>query len=241
MVEGIAAQPEWVLLNAIHSYRATQRERTALSTLDLVHLAADSTESTYRLHPSRHRMFQPESSPIIQYGIDEADRIIFVNDEWLAFARANQGSALLPPSLFQQSLWSHITEATTRQLYHDILLKVRSEAVPIHVPLRCDSPNCRRLLRLDITPLPDNQVLFTSRLIRSETRPRVALLEPTFPRTPELLTMCSWCKKVVTDDEQWLEVEQAVAYLELFQRDLLPELTHGICPLCLDQMTALLA
>ena len=40
------------------------------------------------------------------------------------------------------------------------------------------------------------------------------------------------CKKVKIKDTNWQEVEEAVNYLKLFEKNKLPMLTHGICPNC---------
>jgi hypothetical protein len=56
------------------------------------------------------------------------------------------------------------------------------------------------------------------------------LLDPNFPRTEELLTMCAWCKKVKAVG--WVEVEEVVRQRQLFDRPRLPKITHGICPAC---------
>jgi hypothetical protein len=44
------------------------------------------------------------------------------------------------------------------------------------------------------------------------------------------LTVCGWCQRV-KDGAGWLELEAALAQLELAQGHE-PNLTHGICPSC---------
>jgi hypothetical protein len=50
-------------------------------------------------------------------------------------------------------------------------------------------------------------------------------------RAQELLTLCSWCKKVRLPEGNWVEVETAALRLEFFLGDA-PQLSHGICPPC---------
>ena len=71
---------------------------------------------------------------------------------------------------------------------------------------------------------------FRSALLREEARPRVDLLAPDFPRTEQWLTLCAWCKKV--NVAGWVEVEEAVRQLGLFEPARLPRITHGVCPAC---------
>lgn len=50
----------------------------------------------------------------------------------------------------------------------------------------------------------------------------------------ELLQMCSWCKRVALPD--WVEAEEAVSRLKVFETELLPRITHAICPACLENL-----
>ncbi len=47
-----------------------------------------------------------------------------------------------------------------------------------------------------------------------------------------LLVMCSWCKAVKVGDDTWVEVEDAVDRLKLFDFRYLPQISHGVCPSC---------
>jgi hypothetical protein len=47
--------------------------------------------------------------------------------------------------------------------------------------------------------------------------------------------MCAWCKRVDTDG-CWLELDQAIARQRLFEAQLLPEISHGICEDCMKRM-----
>jgi hypothetical protein len=51
--------------------------------------------------------------------------------------------------------------------------------------------------------------------------------------------MCGWCKRVAIGDA-WMEVEDAVSELRLFERKVLPDISHGICPDCLESTTSLI-
>jgi hypothetical protein len=46
-----------------------------------------------------------------------------------------------------------------------------------------------------------------------------------------LITACGWCKRLKLDDH-WREAEEAISASGLFNRAVLPQLTHGICPSC---------
>jgi hypothetical protein len=44
--------------------------------------------------------------------------------------------------------------------------------------------------------------------------------------------MCSWCRRVRLDAARWVEVEDAVAELRLFEDVRPPQISHGVCPIC---------
>jgi hypothetical protein len=90
-------------------------------------------------------------------------------------------------------------------------------------------------MELEVFPLVDGTVEFQSRSLAEESRQPQAILDPEQPRSEEFVRVCSWCKKVDVGG-QWVEVEEAVSHLGLFDQALLPQLTHGICLDCHTQM-----
>jgi hypothetical protein len=52
-----------------------------------------------------------------------------------------------------------------------------------------------------------------------------------------MLTMCGWCDRFLVDGE-WVEVEEAVARLGLFELPKLPSIDHGVCPDCTEMLLA---
>ncbi len=146
------------------------------------------------------------------------------------FAQENDQPSLTAESVRGARLWDYISESTTRDIYQIILKKVRASGGTIAVPFRCDGPECRRFMEMSVTSLGAGAVEFHSVLLWEEKRPRMDLLDPSFPRTEELLTMCAWCKKVQTVG--WVEVEEAVRQRQLFDQPRLPKITRGICPAC---------
>jgi hypothetical protein len=52
--------------------------------------------------------------------------------------------------------------------------------------------------------------------------------------------VCGWCKRTPDANGEWLEIEQALLRLALFQQTALPVITHGICEYCQCVMTAAL-
>jgi hypothetical protein len=86
-------------------------------------------------------------------------------------------------------------------------------------------------MELEVSPGPDGHVRFQGRTVREEKRQPVPLLDSSINRDDDFLKVCSWCKRVQAEGE-WLEVELAVEGLELFNRQSLPQISHGICEDC---------
>lgn len=175
----------------------------------------------------------------VRYRVNEQDEIVFVSDAWARFAAANRGDqSLAPPRVLGHPLWDFISDPTTRHLYRDILARVR-RGVPVRFTFRCDSPDCRRHMEMEVLAGPGDTIEFRSRTVAEELRPPQPLFERDRPHSERFVRVCSWCKKVDVGG-QWVEVEEAVGHLGLFHEPLLPQLTHGICDACHARMVAVL-
>ena len=164
--------------------------------------------------------------------VDRDGCIVAVSGSWKAFAEENgAGSAL--QAVRGSVLWNYIAGAQTRHLYHVLMERARSSGRSLHIPYRCDSPDTRRFMEMELAFLPEHDEFeFRNRLLRVELRSPVPLLDPNTCRSEAMLTMCSWCKKVKMDDEEWVEAEAAVRRLGLLEDACMPRLSHGICPAC---------
>ncbi len=170
----------------------------------------------------------------VVYRLNDRDELVFANPAWDRFAAANSGEFVTAERALGRSLWGFISDATTRQLYRDVLRRVRGGR-PVRFNFRCDSPAIRRLMEMDVTLAAAGGVEFRTRALSEDSRPFQALLAPSALHSDELMRMCSWCKKVDVGGA-WAEVEEAVARLRLFERALLPSITHGICDPCYEGM-----
>lgn len=175
----------------------------------------------------------PEHGDIV-YQLNDRDEICFVNKEYDAFATANDGLNFTSVTVLHRPLWDFITDLTTRQLYRDVLILVR-RGRPLRFNFRCDSPTCRRLMEMNIGCVDNGAVEYRIRTITESNRPSQLLLEPNIDRFAELLRVCSWCKMIHVGDG-WVEAEDAITSLGLFERPTLPAITHGICEQCYQRM-----
>ncbi len=177
-------------------------------------------------------MAKPPDHRSFIWVIDDADKIVSVNDEWLAFAQENGAPQLTAAAVLNQSLWPFIQGMETAYLYKKIFDRVRTGVSPVGFPFRCDSPDCRRFMKMTLSLLGGQAIQFKSQIVREEWRTPVDLLDQSRERSGELLRICSWCKLVYIPGQGWGEIEEAVRALDLFGKPSVPETTHTICPNC---------
>ena len=168
------------------------------------------------------------------YHIDREDRLVAVNDAYLC-----DGTTVgeqRRETVLGRRLWDLIPQAAA--WYEPLVRVTRLERRPFVFAFRCDTPDLRRLMRMQIEAGPNDEVCFISSVIRQQARAHVALLEPAAAIGLDLVSMCSWCKRVRAGDD-WLEVEPALERLGIESQDPMPGVSHGICPRCKAELVAM--
>lgn len=173
---------------------------------------------------------------VYKYRIDGDNRISYVNPEWMEFAIENGAEQLVLPGVLGKPIWDFIAGSETRHLYHVMLESIRTTNAVICFLFRCDAPRLRRYMEMLMRPWGTNGVEFSSRVDREEPREPVQLLMPTAARSDQMIRMCGWCKRVATP--KWLEVEDAIRELRLFELDYMPQITHTVCLECEKRVRA---
>ena len=174
------------------------------------------------------------------YQVDCRDSIVWVDPTWGEFAKRNGAPQLLAEQVVGRRLPDFVAGDEVRQLWSLVLQRVRDEERSVTLPFRCDSPDRRRFMELDLTPLADGRVELTARLLREEARDRVALLDACVPRSADTLPICSQCKRIQGSEDEWVEVEEGIKQLDLFGAGLLPRLTHVLCDPCLASFQSII-
>jgi len=172
--------------------------------------------------------------PPVEYHLDQRDLITFVSAEWQTSAHEHGVPELTLEEVVGRSIWSFISCDSTRSLYRAAFNRVRTGQKRLVLPFRCDTAAARVWRRLVIDPGEEGALRLRSYEQAREPRSPVRLFERNAPRDHHLVRMCGWCQRVAAPD--WVEVETAVQRLDLFNRPLMPELTHGICEECLQTL-----
>ena len=173
----------------------------------------------------------PADNRVFVHRIDASDVIAEVNEAWQDFARENANPDLAVTAV-GNPLWRYVTGYSIRQIYETVFDKVRKSQKAVTLNYRCDSPEVRRFMTMEIEPVDDNGLEFRNRIVKLESRDPVRLIDIHEVRDAGLVSVCAWCRRVATPE--WLEMEEAVNALGLFDRDTQPNITHAICPECLE-------
>lgn len=169
---------------------------------------------------------------IVSYQVDTRDRIVAIGDGWLAFARENGAPELTEAAVVGARWPDFVANGETRVLYERIFERVRAHDVEVILPFRCDSPDRFRFMRLVISPGLAGTLICRGLLVREQARPFYSILDKAFPRSDRSLPICSLCRRIEVAGAEWLEAEDAVARLDLFDSARLPRLEERVCPSC---------
>ncbi len=169
------------------------------------------------------------------YELDRSDRIVQCSDSWDNFALDNDGHHLTFDRIKGQSIWDHITDDRTVELYRRIFASARS-GTPVQFFLRCDSPAIRRLLHVSVSPTIDGNVRTTTMVFRADARTPVETLSCRDDDTHEggCYDLCTWCNKL--EDEGWVEVEEVVSRRKDKGLASSPAVRGSICDSCYDRI-----
>ena len=170
----------------------------------------------------------------LSYSVDGRDVITAVGGDWDRFAAEN-GACLTTDRIVGQSLWGHITDRGTREVFGLVLLAVRESGLRLSFPYRCDSPSAQRSMRMTIRPAPDEGVEFLSDVL--EVRPLEVSFELAGAGAYNIknVNICGHCRKVRTTTG-WHEVTAAIQNGELTAKynHFMP--IYRTCPVCKDDL-----
>ena len=172
------------------------------------------------------------------YRIDRNDTIIQVNDQWLDFARENDFDSGKLEAVVGSSLWDHIQDGGVRHLYRIIFERIRNGHPISGLPYRCDAPQCRRFMEMNLRETGEMAIEITSRIVRQEPREPVPLLSDFPDRSDDVMVISSYCKKVRIAESGWVEIEEAIMLTGVNESWPLPGLSHSICDPCYAQWEA---
>ena len=150
-----------------------------------------------------------------EYEIDPDDRVVRCGRGWDRFARENGADAsMMREAVHGRSVWGFISDPTTESLYRRIVNVARG-GLTVTFPLRCDAPGEHRSYRMSVGPAPRylDHVRFCMEPIHVRPRPACPPAAANDDRLGVMLASCSWCNRVRTGTDEWLEIEAAAERL----------------------------
>ena len=170
----------------------------------------------------------------VEYHINKENKLIGLGDGWDSFAVDNKASQIQADRVLNRSLFDFVNDSYCRHIYDMVISRVWQTQKPVNFPFRCDAPDRRRYMQMEVAYIDADSLCFRSCITREESRGPILLLDTEIPRTDEVVVICSWCKKIRVVDETWLEVEDGIAQLGLFNAGPQPGLSHGMCNACYE-------
>lgn len=166
------------------------------------------------------------------YIIDARDRIVFVNPAWSQLVAPARGDVPGLPDGVGEPIWQRIPEGVVRQLWQLLYNRVRAVGGSVFVPMRVDRADERRLIDIELQPLGDGVIRHICEPVWRESRPAVALLDPSYPRDERTLLSCMWCRRIQVRLGGWEEIEDAQRTLAIPADSSLPSLEPTACTTC---------
>lgn len=164
--------------------------------------------------------------------IDACNRIVSVNRAWLEFMRSMLATEFSADAVIGRPLWDYVRGKSVRQLWEVLFERVRAVGAPVFVPMRADTAGLRRVLDIELHPMPERSIRQVFECVWTEARPAMALLDSAYPRSDDALLRCAWCNRIQVRLGTWEEIEDAQLTLRIEAVETLPALDHGVCGGC---------
>ncbi len=173
----------------------------------------------------------PDPKAVI-YHVDVYDNLVSAEGLWDKFAIDNGADELTFNKIRGRNLWGFISGDAIKHVYSQILKRVRSGKT-LEFEFRCDSPHLRRFMTMVIAPAEEGVVRFETLAVRTEERLNNCCFPiPGGSEDDRLVISCSWCNKFRIGDGRWLEAENVVDILNIFDGPPYLSLSHGMCDAC---------
>lgn len=175
-------------------------------------------------------------NPII-YRLDSNDIIHSIEGPWDEFALENDGyPENKANNVLGTPIWAYIKDFETKHIYKLIFDHIRLLKKEFIIPIRCDGPTIIRYIDLTLAPLPEDKIEFVCKIKKETKRDKIDILDKNLSRNENFIKMCSYCKSIKVDENNWMGTVEAIFHLGLFNEPSLPKISHGVCPRCYNKV-----
>lgn len=173
----------------------------------------------------------------VSYTVDADGVIVATGEGWAAFAEAADAHHLHPEGVVGRRLDDFLSHPTTRLVYRALSDRIHAAGRPVTFPFRCDAPDVRRWMTMEMRPLEDGGTHY--RVWPETLDPRAPVPVTGGPPSGVQLVMCGWCNRVASGPT-WCEIEEAMARPPLSNAGEPPLISHGMCEECESRMERLI-
>jgi hypothetical protein len=149
------------------------------------------------------------ASPVVEYRLDECDRITEVNHNWKRFALENGGENLIAEKVIGRSLRDFISGDITRMFVSALLQSTRMTGRERTVTYRCDSAEVKRYMAMDIVPVSSGELISRHRVLRELKLPVAMPFSAIKSGEKTLIKRCSMCNRLAKEGSPPVEPEDA--------------------------------
>ncbi|HEX7286519.1 MAG TPA: hypothetical protein VF532_10070 [Candidatus Angelobacter sp.] len=171
-----------------------------------------------------------ESSSDPCFAVNEALDITYCNPAWDAFALKNEGEPeVLRAKIVSRNLLAFVPE-DLKEFHAVLFAKARATGQPVSHDYECSSATMFRLYRMQIYPLDQGFAVINSlRLEHPHDRTPLQPNDAVYRNKGGLIRMCANCRRTnrTSDPAAW---DWVPAYVDRERENV----THGVCPLCLE-------
>lgn len=158
--------------------------------------------------------------------------IIDVNEAWDGFARANDSPSAMRAAVLDRCIFDLISGKVTKQHWRELLQRAWDSPQPLIVDYRCDSPDAKRWMRMEMCRQEDGNMRITHTQFKSELRLPKIHFRLAQQRNSGTLVRCSMCNRIKTGG-QWCEAEKLFSTKRTTDVDVkFLEVIYGLCADC---------
>lgn len=180
----------------------------------------------------------PLASWHVTYEVDASDRLLTTGGAWRSFALENDAPEIADDAVLGRPIWSFLAGAEIHSLYREVFAWVRTSERAFELEGRCDGPNDRRSLRLEIVPRADGRLGVASHVVEIGPRLHCPLLDRQISRSSESWEFCGICNRVEGPPGAWSDIEEASSAAGIEFGGPVPTLSPGLCGTCRAAVSA---
>lgn len=180
-------------------------------------------------HPGYHTI---EHDTAVVFCLDSNLRLVYANAAWDRFASANGGDSMLRPAPLGRPVLESIS-GPLKEFYASIYARVLESGQPWQHRYECSSPTLFREFAMQVLPVKGGTGLMVVNSLLVEHPPHVCPLRPIptgYRDANGIIVMCGHCRRTRrpgSAPEVWDLVAAHISALP-------PNVSHGLCGICLD-------